>query len=207
MGLYSRYVLPAIITCGCGTSVVRWHRRRIVPQAQGVVLELGFGAGLNLPFYDPAKVSRVYALEPEPGMLARAYKCAQHAPVDVAVLPEKAEALSLADASVDTVLVTFALCTIPDVQAALAGVRRVLKPDGRFLFCDHGRSPDEKVARAQDAIEPVWKRLFGGCHLTRDIPALVQASGFSINGLEAAYMPKTPRFAGYVYRGSAQPVN
>lgn len=203
MGLYSRYVLPTIVTCGCRSPGITAQRRLVVPRAKGVVLELGFGAGLNLPFYDPGKVSRVYGLEPEPGMLARARGRAAKAATPVTILPEPAERMSLPDHSVDTVLVTFSLCTIPDVAAALAGARRALKPGGELLFCEHGRVPDPKLARLQERIEPVWKRVFGGCHLTRDMPALIRAAGFSIAELDTGYMPKAPRFAGYIYRGAA----
>jgi ubiquinone/menaquinone biosynthesis C-methylase UbiE len=203
MGFYSRYVLPAIINCGCSIAPVAEHRRKLVPRAEGVVLELGMGSGLNLGFYDPARVTRIYGLEPEPGMLPRAQRRAATAPIPVTVLPEMAENVSLPDRSVDTVLVTFSMCTIPDVVTALRGARRVLKPGGRLLFCEHGRSPDPEVFHRQQSIEPVWKRIFGGCHLTRDIPGLVREAGFSIEDLDTGYMPKTPRIGGYVYRGAA----
>lgn len=169
------------------------------------MLELGLGSGLNLPLYDPAKVSQVFGLEPEAAMLAKSRRRAARAAIPVTVLPEGAEAVSLAAASVDTVLVTFALCTIPDVTRALGEARRVLRPGGRLLFCEHGRSPDPALYRRQTKIEPTWKKLFGGCHLTRDIPALVQAAGFKIEGLEAGYLGDRPSFGAYVYRGAATP--
>jgi SAM-dependent methyltransferase len=205
MGFYERYILPPLINCACGAKPITRQRQKIVPKAEGVVLELGFGGGLNLPFYDRAHVRKIYALEPEPGMLARARKQAAHAPVPVEILPERAEALSLPDASVDTVLVTYALCTIPDPVAALTGARRALKPGGRLLFCEHGRAPDANVFRTQTRIEPLWKTIAGGCRLTRDIPALVQAGGFEIADMECMYLPSTPRFAGYNYWGEARP--
>jgi ubiquinone/menaquinone biosynthesis C-methylase UbiE len=203
MSFYSRHVLPTIVSCGCGTRMITEQRRKLVPRAEGVVLELGMGSGLNLPFYDPARVCKVYGLEPEPGMLAKANRRACDAPVRVRVLRECAEVCSLPDESVDTVLVTFAMCTIPDVDAALRGARRVLKPGGRLLFCEHGCSPEPEVFRRQQQIEPVWKRVFGGCHLTRDIPALIRQAGFAIDDLDAGYMPRTPRIGGYLYRGAA----
>jgi ubiquinone/menaquinone biosynthesis C-methylase UbiE len=203
MGFYARYILPTVISCGCSAPGITAHRRTLVPQARGVVLELGMGSGLNLRFYDPEKVVKVYGLEPDCGMLAKARRRAAKAPTRVRVLRECAETLSLPDHSVDTAVVTFALCTIPDVEAALRGVRRVLKPGGRLLFCEHGRAPDAEVFDRQQRYEPTWKRVFGGCHLTRDIPGLIRQSGFVIDELEADYMPRAPRFGGYVYRGSA----
>ena len=203
MGLYSRYILPTVISCGCRAPPIAELRRKLTPRAEGVVLELGMGSGLNLPLYDPGKVTKVYGLEPDRAMLARACARAAKAPVPVRVLREKAEEVSLEDRSVDTVVVTFAMCTIPDVPAALQGVRRVLKPGGRLLFCEHGRAPDADVFRRQERLEPLWMRLFGGCHLTRDIPALLRDAGFEIEDLEAGYMPRGLRFAGYLYRGAA----
>lgn len=203
MGLYSRYVLPHVINCACGTRPIEKERAKITPLAAGVVLELGFGSGRNLAHYDASKVAKVYALEPEAGMLALARKAAATAPVPVEILPERAEDLSLPDASVDCVLITYTLCTIPDGVTALAAARRALKPGGRLLFCEHGLAPDADVAASQERIEPLWKRLAGGCHLTRDIPALLSAGGFKIADLTSWYLPKTPRFAGYTYRGVA----
>lgn len=205
MGFYSRYILPTVISCGCAMPPVTRLRRTVVPQAQGVVLELGMGSGLNLALYDPARVSKVYGLEPEAAMLAKAQRRADKAAVPVTVLAEGAEAISLDARSVDTVLVTFTLCTIPDVAGALREARRVLRPKGRLLFCEHGRSPDAAVFQRQTRIEPTWKRLFGGCHLTRDIPALVRNAGFAIDQLDASYMANRPSIGGYIYRGSAIP--
>lgn len=203
MSFYARHVLPVLINCACGAKPILYQRQKIVPRARGVVLELGFGSGLNLPHYDARKVSRVIALEPEGGMLVRARKAARAAPFPVDVLAEPAEALSLPPQSVDSVLVTYALCTIPDPVAALEGARRALKPGGKLLFCEHGLAPDAKVAKLQRSIEPVWKRIAGGCHLARDIPALVAAGGFQMDDMETMYLPSTPRFAGYNYWGSA----
>ena len=204
MGLYERYILPPLINMACGAKPIAYQRRKVVPQAEGVVLELGFGSGLNLPHYDPGRINKLYALEPSEGMLKRAREKAGEAPFPVEVLPETAEKLSLPEASVDTVVVTFSLCTIPDGAAALEGARRALKPGGRLLFCEHGLAPDEEVRRSQRRIEPVWKHICGGCHLTRDIPALVGAGGFEINNLETMYLPNTPRWAGFNYWGSAR---
>ena len=204
MNPYDRFVLPLIINCACGAKPIRYQRRKIVPRAEGVVLELGFGSGLNLPYYDSSKVSRVYALEPEEGMLVRGRKVARTARVPIEFLAERAEDLSLPAASVDTVLVTYSLCTITDPIAALRGAKRVLKPGGRLLFCEHGLAPDAEVQRSQRALEPIWRRIAGGCRLTRDIPALIGQAGFRIADLETMYLPSTPRFAGYNFWGSGQ---
>jgi SAM-dependent methyltransferase len=203
MGFYERYILPPLINMGCGTKPVEYQRRKVVPNAQGVVLELGFGSGLNLPHYDRSRVSRLYALEPSEGMLKRARAKAAEADFPVEILPETAEKLSLPAASVDTVLVTFSLCTIPDGVGALEGARRALKPGGRLLFCEHGRAPDEDVQKAQRRIEPFWKVIGGGCHLTRDIPGMIGAAGFEIEDLQTMYLPGTPRWAGFNYWGAA----
>lgn len=212
MGFYSRHIMPTVVSCGCSLPMIANLRRHVVPRAEGVVLELGVGSGLNLGLYDPAKVERVYGLEPDPGMLAKVRHRTSGAAVPVTILPEAAETVSLPDHSVDTVLVTFTMCTIPDVAAALAGVRRVLKPGGRLLFCEHGKSPEPEVFRRQVQIDPLWGRIFGGCHLTRDIPALIDAAGFRIADIKAGYMQPPSgvggamvRIGGYVYRGSATP--
>jgi ubiquinone/menaquinone biosynthesis C-methylase UbiE len=204
MGFYDRYVLPSLIDMSCGMDVIRRQREKIAPEAEGVVLELGFGSGLNLPHLDPRKVEKLYALEPSPGMLARARKRAGGAAFPVEILPEPAEALSLPPGSVDTVLVTYSLCSIADPAAALAAARRTLKPEGRLLFCEHGLAPDEGVQRWQRRIEPVWRVVAGGCRLTRDPPALLSAAGFAIERLESAYLPKAPKWAGFNTLGAAR---
>lgn len=204
MGFYDRYVLPKLVDMACAARPIGKQRAKVVPQAKGIVLELGFGSGLNLPYYDPEKVERLYALEPSAGMLARAKEKTRSSPFPIDILPETAEALSLGPESVDTVLVTYALCTIPDPVAALSAARLVLKPGGRLLFCEHGRAPDEGVYRWQQRIEPVWRVIGGGCRLTRAIPDLVVAAGYSIDKLDTMYLPKSPRWAGFNYWGEAR---
>jgi SAM-dependent methyltransferase len=205
MGFYNRYILPHVINCACGTKPIMKERAKVTPRARGVVLELGFGSGRNLGLYDPAKVTRLFALEPEPGIRALGEKAAEGLPFPVEVLPDKAEDLRLPPASVDTILLTYTLCTIPDGVTALRKAREALKPDGQLLFCEHGLSTDAKVARTQAAIEPMWKRIAGGCRLTHNIPKLIEAGGFVITELTAWNLPKTPAFAGFTYRGAARP--
>ncbi len=204
MNLYERFLLPAFVTSACSCSPIDKQRQKIVPAAEGVVLELGFGAGLNLPHYDAAKVRKLYALEPSPGMIKRARDRVRSAPFDVEILTETAENMPLGPQCVDTVLVTYSLCTIPGAVSALESARRALKPNGRLLFCEHGLSPDQGVERWQKRIEPIWKVIGGGCHLSRDIPALIAAAGFRIEQLDTMYLPKSPKWAGYNFWGSAR---
>ena len=206
MGLYDRYVLPHLINCACGTRPIQRQRQKIVPQARGVVLEVGFGSGRNLPYFNADHIEKVYALEPEAGMLALSRKAAANAPVPVEIVPTTLEAMSLPPNSVDTLLLTYVVCTIPDAVSALRAARRVLKPDAVALFAEHGAAPDAEVRRQQARIEPIWKRLAGGCHLTRDIPAILREGGFQIEQMDTMYLPNTPRIAGFNYFGSARPI-
>ncbi len=184
------------------------QRQIILPKAKGDVLEIGCGGGTNFHLYDYERVHKLYALEPSQGMLKRARLRAESLNLagDIEFLQEGAEAISLEDRSIDSAVLTFSLCTIPDWQSALAEIRRVLKPDGRLYFCEHGLSPELHIAKWQNRIEPIWKPLAGGCHLTRDIQSLISLSGFHFEQSESRYLPKTPKFAGYVSWGSARPL-
>ena len=203
MGFYENKILPRIIECGCGQAAITEQRLKVVPKAEGVVLEIGVGTGHNLPLYDGAKVRKLYALDPSEASweIARPRAAPLSFPVEFIGLP--GERIPLEDESVDTVLVTFSLCTIPDPLAALQGMRRVLKPEGQLLFSEHGASPDQSVRRWQNRINPIWKRLFGGCNLNRPMPDLIRRGGFRISELNARYLDRAPRFAGYMYWGSA----
>jgi len=204
MGLYERFVLAPALDCVCGLPLVTAQRRKVVPQARGRVLEVGLGSGLNFPLYDPAQVTSVTGLDPSEALCAYARERARALAFPVELLVAGAEANPLPDAAFDTVLVTYTLCSIPDVDAALAHMRRVLAPGGRMLFCEHAVAPDADVRRQQRWIEPVWKHLAGGCHLTRDTPALLEHAGFRIEAMESYYLPKVPRFAGYHRVGAAR---
>ena len=203
MGFYDRYVLPRFINCACSTKPMMKQREKVVPQAAGTVLEIGIGTGLNLPYYDPAKVERLIGLDPSEESWKLAGERAAHLDFEVEFIGLPGEQIPLQDASVDTVLVTYALCTIPDPVAALIGMRRVLRPGGRLIFCEHGIAPDAAVVRWQDRINPLWRKIAGGCNLNRDIPALLATGGFKITGLSTLYLPGTPKFAGYNYWGQA----
>ena len=189
MGFYEKHVLPRFINCACGTKPIMKQREKVVPHASGTVLEIGIGTGLNLPFYNPARVERLIGLDPSEKSWELAGKRAAHLDFDVEFIGLPGEEIPLESDSVDTVLVTFSLCTIPDPVAALRGMARVLKPDGRLVFCEHGSSPEGSVRRWQDRITPVWRRLAGGCNLNRDAPALIRAAGFELEELESGYLP------------------
>lgn len=203
MGFYDKHILPHFINCACGTRPMQRQRQKVVPQARGEVLEIGIGSGLNLPYYDPAQVTRVIGLDPSESSWKLAAGRVASIDVPVEFIGLSGEDIPLPDASVDTVLVTYSLCTIPDPAQALEGMRRVLRPGGELLFCEHGRAPDDSVRRWQDRINPLWRRMAGGCHLNRDIPALLTQAGFQVERLETMYLPSTPRIAAYNYWGAA----
>jgi ubiquinone/menaquinone biosynthesis C-methylase UbiE len=203
MGFYDRKILPFLIDKACGIGPIQAQRRIVVPQARGEVLEIGMGSGLNLPFYDSAAVSKVWGLEPSAEMREKAAKVAAKAAVPVSFLDLPGEEIPLDDSTVDTVLVTYTLCTIPEVAAALRQMRRVLKPDGKLIFCEHGQAPDASVRRWQDRLDPIWGKFSGGCHLNRPIDALVKQAGFEIEALDTGYIA-SPKFAGFNYWGTAR---
>lgn len=202
MGFYDRHVLPQLIDFACGMGAVMKARSQIVPLARGRVLEIGIGSGLNLAFYDPQRVEVVVGVDPSADMQRLARERAARCPVEVEMIALELGQIQAADASFDDIVCTFTLCTIPDTVAALREMRRVLKPEGRLLFCEHGLAPDLPVVRWQRRLTPVWKPLAGGCHLDRDIPALIQAGGFHIRQLDSGYL-KGPRPMTHVYRGWA----
>jgi ubiquinone/menaquinone biosynthesis C-methylase UbiE len=206
MGFYERRILPRLIDLACGQEPISQQRQKVVPQAEGRVLEVGMGSGLNLAHYDPARVEWVWGLEPSEGMRERARERVARAPFEVKWLDLPGEEIPLEDDSVDTVLLTYTLCTIPDFQTALLQMRRVLRPGGRLLFSEHGAAPDPGVRRWQDRINPIWRRLAGGCNINREVPAALEQAGFKIESLETLYLPKTPRIAAFQYWGFATPL-
>lgn len=189
MGLYARHVLPRLIDLTCGLKPAMRQRAKLVPQAHGRVLEMGVGSGLNLPYYDAARVTQLHALDPSPELWRLAADRVAGTGIAVEYLEAGAEAVPLANRSVDTVVITYTLCTLPDVAGALAEARRVLRPGGRLLFCEHGVAPDHGVRRWQNRLNPAWRRLAGGCHLNRDAPALIAQAGFRITALDSMYLP------------------
>ena len=203
MSLYEQHVLPHLINCACGSPPILKLRSQLVPRAEGVVLEVGMGSGINLPFYDTSKIDFVWGLEPSLGMRNKAAKQIAQSPVKVHWLDLPGEKIPLEDNSVDTILLTFTLCTIPDTTKALAQMRRVLKPSGKLLFCEHGRAEQTNIKKWQDRLNPVWSKLAGGCQLNRKIDSLISEAGFKIGQSSCFFIPKTPRFAGYIYTGDA----
>ncbi len=204
MGWYDDRILPKLVDLSCGTNSINKQREKVVPLAAGDVLEIGFGGGLNLPYYDRDHVRKVWGLEPSAGMRKRARKLVATTDIDVELVDLPGEEIPLLDNSVDTVLVTYTLCTIADVSAALAGMRRVLKPDGRLLFTEHGRAPDIGVRRWQDRLNPGWKKFAGGCNMNRDIAGTIEDAGFSLAEDNRMYIPGI-RILNYHYWGTARP--
>jgi ubiquinone/menaquinone biosynthesis C-methylase UbiE len=181
-------------------------RQRVIPLARGEVLEIGVGPGVNFVHYDPKKVSKVYALEPNPGMIRLAEQH-RRADLNVEFLDLPGERLPLEDGSVDTVVSTFTLCTIPGVADAIRGIGRVLRPGGQFLFFEHGLSPDIRVRRWQERTEPLFQWAFEGCHVTRDIPALIKEGGFRVERMETGYLARFPKSGSYCFWGVARPAS
>jgi ubiquinone/menaquinone biosynthesis C-methylase UbiE len=202
VSLYERYCLPGLIQLACGAKNVQKQREKVVPLAKGKVLEIGMGPGLNIPYYDPEHVELVWGLEPSEGMRKKAQPQLKDAPFEVRWLDLPGEEIPLDDDSVDTVLLTYTLCTIPDWQKALQQMRRVLKPDAQLIFCEHGEAPDESVRKWQNRLNPVWGKIGGGCHLNRPIPQFLEAGGFKIESMETMYIPG-PKFASFNYWGTA----
>jgi ubiquinone/menaquinone biosynthesis C-methylase UbiE len=180
------------------------QRAKVVPRARGRVLEIGIGSGLNLPYYDSANVSKVWGLDPSPEMTQMAKRTASSLPFEVEFIGLPGDEIPLEDNSVDTVVVTYTLCTIPDTTPALRQMSRVLRPGGELIFCEHGAAPDASVRRWQDRLNPMWKRLGGGCNLNRPIPTLIEAGGFRIKRLDTMYIPGW-RPASFNYWGTAVP--
>jgi ubiquinone/menaquinone biosynthesis C-methylase UbiE len=202
MGFYQDQIVPLLINWSMRQKNLAAYRARIIPAAEGRVLEIGIGSGLNLPFYS-RNVARVIGLEPSPRLLAMARRVERTGNGPVEFIEGSAEAIPLQDASVDTVVTTWTLCSIPDALRALRDMRRVLRPGGHLLFVEHGRAPDPNVIWWQDRLTPVWKRLGGGCHLNRAIETLIEGAGFQFDRLETGYM-RGPKPMTFMYEGSAR---
>jgi len=180
MSWYENKILPRLINIACSSKPAHKQREKIVPRASGDVLEIGFGSGLNLAHYERDKVRHIWGLEPSEGMRKLAAGAIADSELEVELIDLPGEEIPLDDNSVDTVLITFTLCTIAEVAEALEGMRRVLRPDGQLLFCEHGKAPDAAVVKWQERMNPVWKKFTGGCNMNRDIPELLTSAGFDI---------------------------
>lgn len=204
MSIYERFVLPHVINYACGSAPIRYLRKQIVPRCYGDVLEIGMGSGLNLAYYDKDKVNLIWGLEPSLGMRKKAEKNVAKSNIEVRWLDLPSEEIPLNSNSVDSILLTFCLCTIKDTQAALAEMHRVLKPNGKLFFAEHGVSHEHNIAKWQNRITPSWKKISGGCHLNRAIDSLITHAHFEIESMERFYQRNMPKTAGFIYLGEAR---
>ena len=203
MGFYDKYLLPRLVHLTCGQVPTMRQRQKVVPLAEGRVLEIGIGTGLNIPFYDATRVEHLWGLDPSSEMWSIAQKNATEHHLDAEFIQSGAETIPLDDNSADTVLMTYTMCTVPDIHAALDEVRRVLRHDGRLIYCEHGSAPDAGVRRWQDRLNPVWKKLAGGCNLNRCIPEILEQSGFKSPDMKTMYLPGW-KPAAFNYWGTAR---
>jgi len=205
MSFYRDSIYPHLVSALGDPPPIREVRKRIVPLASGKVLEIGVGPGVNFTLYDPSRVSKLYALEPNPGMIRLAEPQRYRTKLDIEFLDLPGERIPLEDSAVDTVVSTFTFCTIPGVADAIRGLRRVLRRHGKLIFFEHGLSPDHRIRRWQKRTEPIPHWLFEGCHITRDIPSLLTQGGFQIEQMETAYLAKFPKSWTYCFWGTATP--
>ena len=204
MGLYKKYILPKITDYLCGGSPSMKQREKVVPLARGTVLEIGIGSGLNLQYLNEKEVSRIYGLDPSKEMWKLAKANVKQVSIPVEYIHALADEIPLTDGEVDTILVTYTLCSIPNVGAALKEMKRVLCKDGQLIFCEHGLAPHRSVRAIQRMINPIWSPLGGGCSLTKKIPDLITENGYHIQSLQTMYIPGF-KPASYNYWGVAIP--
>lgn len=207
MGLrnwWDEVVVPRIVKCGCASEKMHEMRQQVIPLASGMVFELGCGAGANQPLYDPARVTGFTSIEPSEKLREFAREAATKNGWDAQILPGFGEDIPFLDASFDTVVSTFTLCSVTDHARTLSELYRILKPGGLLLYAEHGRAPDTDVHLTQCRIEPVWKRLFGNCHLTRPVTSAIAAAGFTTAPIAQQYGENVPRFAGWMEWGTAK---
>jgi ubiquinone/menaquinone biosynthesis C-methylase UbiE len=201
--VYQRLVVPYLVHLSMRQQRLEPYRRRVVPAAKGRVLEIGVGSGINFRFY-PDATTAIVGIDPSPRLLTMAQSAAENTSSRVELIEASAEALPLEDKSVDTVVSTWTLCSIPNLERALQEMRRVLRSDGRLLFVEHGEAPEQSVSRWQHRLTPIWKRLAGGCHLDRPIETLIRSAGFEIDRLATGYM-EGPKLLTFLSEGVARP--
>ena len=205
MSFYEKYILPRFLNCACASEPITYQRKKVVPLAEGKILEVGIGSGLNLPFYDKSKIEEIWGIDPSEELNVMAKKVAIEEGMNVNFITSSAEDIPFPNDYFDTVLITYTMCTIPSVLQANKEIRRVLKHNGKMIFCEHGVSPDENIKKWQKRLNSIWGKIAGGCNINRNIPMLIKSSGFKIVEMDEMYLPKTPRIAGYNYWGYAKP--
>ena len=201
---YEKFFLPKLCDKCCSTKPINYQRNKVVPLAQGVVLEIGMGSGLNIPFYNKNNIEKIIGLDPSEELNFLAKKVAKKNNIEIDFIISGAEDIALPDNSIDTILITYTLCTIPDLDNSMAEMKRVLKSDGKFIFCEHGIAPDQNIVKWQTRINPIWKALMGGCNINRNIPKIISDGGFDITNINEMYLPSTPKIVGYNYWGIAE---
>ena len=204
MNLYNKYILPSLIISGCNKKPQMKQREKIIPNAKGKVLEVGIGSGLNLSFYDPDKVTELVGIDPSLELWEKRQPV-KDLGFHYEFIKGVAEDMPFGKDSFDTIVITYTLCSIPDFQSALESLRKVLKPNGKFLFCEHGKAPDKSVLLTQSAINPIWKLIGGGCNINRDIPSIINGNGFKILTLETMYVPGWKPVS-FNFWGEAKPI-
>jgi ubiquinone/menaquinone biosynthesis C-methylase UbiE len=200
---YEKYLLPKLLDKCCSTKPINYQRNKIVPCVKGTVLEIGIGSGLNIPYYDKLNINKVYGLDPSAELCEMAKMTARDHQIDINFLIDGAEEIKLSSNTIDTILVTYTLCSIPNLNESLKEIKRVMRPDAKILFCEHGIAPDLNIRKWQNRINPLWSKMFGGCNINRDIPLILSDSGFKVNNLQQMYLPSTPKIVGYNYWGTA----
>jgi ubiquinone/menaquinone biosynthesis C-methylase UbiE len=207
MSFYRNKIYPFLVTTLGNPSSIKKIRQQIISRAQGVVLEIGVGSGANFPYYDPEKVTKLYALEPNIGMIRLAERQLRQTKINFEFIDLPGEQIPLQDGTIDTAISTFTLCTISGIEDALQGIKRVLRPAGKLIFFELGLSPDNKVNYWQKIFEPIARLAYNGLSLTRDIPSFIVQSGFQIEQLETGYISKFPKSWTYCFWGNAIPEN
>ena len=202
MGFYTKHILPRCLDKACGIGPITKQREKVVPLAEGLVLEIGIGSGQNLPHYDASKVTKIIGVDPNDHIWKRSEKRRAACPIEIERIGLFGEDIPLETNIADSVVVTYSLCTIPDPVKALREMTRILKPSGKILFSEHGKAPDANVHRWQNRIDPLWKKIAGGCHSGRDIPALFHQADLKLLNLQEMYIPG-PKVLGYNYWGAA----
>ena len=206
MNLYEKYVLPPLLNCVCGLALVKIHRKDIVPRAKGSVLEIGIGSSLNKDLYNFEQITELNGLDPNESLLRIARDNKSSLSGNINLIGGSSEHLPFSNNQFDSVVITFCLCTIPRPELAIKEMYRVLKSKGTIHFCEHGRSNVQYIQKIQKVVEPIWKPLAGGCHLSRDIFGLITTGGFELFDHEAIYADGVPKFLGYLYKGSAKKI-